>query len=190
MRPSKKDELIRKALDVFYRHGFHASGMDLVAKETGVSKTAIYNHFRTKDDLILEVIKLRDEEFRAWMVSRIEAYGETPEERLLGVFDAHAEWFAQKGFFGCLFIKACAEFQDPAHPIHQQSCAHQQQGIAYYRSLADAAGFADPDEVARNIWLLAQGSIVAAVMAAIDDPAGTAREAATKMLACAERRDV
>ncbi|MGB0968210.1 MAG: TetR/AcrR family transcriptional regulator, partial [Halocynthiibacter sp.] len=91
---------------------------------------------------------------------------------------------------GCLFVKACAEFQDPTHPVHQQSCAHQAEGIAYYRNLADAAGFADPDEIARNIWFLAQGAIVAAVMAAIENPAGSARDAAEKMLACAERRSV
>ena len=189
MRPSKKDELVRKALDVYYRHGFHASGMDLVAKETGISKTAIYNHFRTKDDLILAVIQLRDEEFRAWMVSRIEALGDTAESRLLAVFDAHAEWFAQKGFFGCLFIKACAEFQDVDHPIHQQSCAHQRQALAYYHDLEKMAGFSSPADIALSIWLLAQGAIVAAVMGVVDDPAGDARKAAVTLLCTAKRQD-
>ena len=33
MRPNKRDELVSKALKVFYRDGFHATGMDkLVAR--------------------------------------------------------------------------------------------------------------------------------------------------------------
>ena len=48
MRPNKRDELVRKALQVFYRDGFHATGMDKLVVETGVSKTSMYKHFRTK----------------------------------------------------------------------------------------------------------------------------------------------
>ena len=39
MRPTKRDELVQKALSVFYRNGFQATGMDRLAVETGVSKT-------------------------------------------------------------------------------------------------------------------------------------------------------
>jgi len=31
-----RDELVRKALEIFYREGFHAAGMDLLAAETGI----------------------------------------------------------------------------------------------------------------------------------------------------------
>ena len=57
MQQTKRDELVRKALDTFYRNGFHATGMDMIASETGVSKTSIYKHFRTKEDLILAVLR-------------------------------------------------------------------------------------------------------------------------------------
>ena len=43
MRPSKRDELVRKALAVFYRNGFNATGMDMLVAETGISKTSMYN---------------------------------------------------------------------------------------------------------------------------------------------------
>ena len=35
MRPSKRDELVRKAMAVFYRNGFNATGMDMLVAETG-----------------------------------------------------------------------------------------------------------------------------------------------------------
>ncbi|MFT7041116.1 MAG: AcrR family transcriptional regulator, partial [Paracoccaceae bacterium] len=93
MRPSKRDELVRKALAIFYRDGFHAAGMDLLAAETGISKTSMYKHFRTKEDLILAVLRLRDEEFRNWLFRRMERSADTPRARLLAMFDALAEWF-------------------------------------------------------------------------------------------------
>ena len=35
--------------------------MDMLVAETGISKTSMYKHFRTKDDLILAVLRLRDD---------------------------------------------------------------------------------------------------------------------------------
>ena len=56
MRPNRRDELVEKAMAIFYRNGFQATGMDLLAAEAGMSKTAIYKHFATKDDLVLAAL--------------------------------------------------------------------------------------------------------------------------------------
>ena len=77
MRPTKRDELVSKALSAFYRAGFQAIGMDRLAVETGVSKTSMYKHFRTKEDLIQAALRLRDEQFRNWLFRRIDALGDT-----------------------------------------------------------------------------------------------------------------
>ena len=61
MRQTKRDELVEKALIVFYENGFHATGMDTLVAKTGISKTSIYKHFRTKEDLILAALQLRDQ---------------------------------------------------------------------------------------------------------------------------------
>ena len=117
MRPNKRAELVRKSLNLFYRNGFHATGMDMVAAETGVSKTSIYKHFRTKEDLILAVLRLRDEDFRNWLYRRMEELSDTPAGQLLAIFDALEEWFSMREFRGCMFIKASAEFQEKEHPV-------------------------------------------------------------------------
>jgi AcrR family transcriptional regulator len=88
------------ALKTFYRVGFNAIGMDRIAEETGVSKTSIYNHFRTKDDLILATLRLRDEQFRNRLARRVEALAKDPRERLGAIFDALGEWFDEPGYQG------------------------------------------------------------------------------------------
>lgn len=186
MRPNKRDELVRKALDVFYRNGFHATGMDKLVSETGVSKTSMYKHFRTKEDLILAVLRLRDENFRHWLYRRIEELSDTPRDQMLALFDALSEWFTKPEFRGCMFIKASAEFQEINHPIHAQSAAHKQILQDHFSEVAEAAGANDPRLLARQLLLLKEGAIVSAVLARggglAGDPAADAKEAARGLI--------
>jgi AcrR family transcriptional regulator len=181
MRPSVRDELVRKALDVFYRNGFHATGMDRLVTETGVSKTTMYKHFRTKEDLILAVLRLRDENFRNWLYRRMEDLADTPRGQLLAVFDALKEWFDQPEFRGCMFIKASAEFQERSHPIHVQSAEHKRLLTEHFVALSRQAGAQNPEDLACQLILLKEGAIVMAVMG-IGDPAGCAKKAATALM--------
>lgn len=164
MSRNKREELIRNALKIFYRNGFNAAGMDLVAKESGVSKTSIYNHFRTKDELILAVLRLRDENFRDWLFRRMEELSAAPAGQLLALFDALEEWFAEDGYQGCMFVKASAEFQDADSAINRQSYAHKLLIEDHLTQLADAAGYATPRAIARQLLILKEGAIVLSAM--------------------------
>jgi len=186
MRPNKRDELVRKALQVFYRDGFHATGMDKLVVETGVSKTSMYKHFRTKEDLILAALRLRDESFRNWLLRRIEEVADTPAEQLIASFDALREWFEEDGFRGCMFIKAGAEYQDADHPIHVQAAEHKRLLLEHFTRLAREAGVGDPAKLASQIVLLQEGAIVSAVLLENISPAEDAKEAAQQLLEIAQ----
>lgn len=185
MSASKRDELVQNALQTFYRGGFHAVGMDALAKETGVSKTAIYKHFRTKEDLILATLRLRDEQFRNRLVRRTEALADNPRDRLLAVFDALAEWFREPNYQCCLFIKASSEFQDRGHPIHAAAAEHKRLLLVYFEKLARDAGAKEPKELARRILLLKEGAIVLAHLSDGEEAATSAKGAAADLLAAA-----
>lgn len=185
MRPSKRDELVQKALGIFYRNGFHATGMDMLASETGISKTSMYKHFRTKEDLILAVLRLRDEKFRNWFVRRMETLGETPKEQLFAMFDVLGEWFEEPGYRGCMFIKASSEYQDINDPIYTQSADHKKQLCTYLTQLAKQAGAAQPGVLARQLLLLKEGAIVTAHLRVSATPAADAKDAAKILLTAA-----
>lgn len=182
MRPSKRDELVRKALEIFYREGFHATGMDLLAAETGISKTTMFKHFRTKEDLILAVLRLRDENFRNWLFRRMEEAG-GPRAQLSAMFDALSEWFASPEFRSCMFIKAASEYPDPRHPIHAQSAEHKRMLFLQLVKITEAAGAEDPASLARALLLLKEGAIVTAHIGHELDPAADAKAAAEALLA-------
>ncbi|SFN87848.1 transcriptional regulator, TetR family [Roseovarius lutimaris] len=186
MRPNKRDELVRNALEVFYRDGFHATGMDKLVAETGISKTSMYKHFRTKDEMILAVLRLRDERFRNWFCRRVEEIADTPRARLLAVFDALHEWITSPRFKGCMFIKAVSEFQDPKDPIHIQSATHKRMLLEYVQTLATEARARDPAALARQLMLLKEGAIVTSVMLGNGSPAIEAKAAATVLIEAAD----
>ena len=121
--PSKRDLIVDVALKLFYRNGFHATGVDRIIAEAGVSKKTLYSHFRTKDELILATLRKRDELFRNRMMRETERRASNPRDRLLSVFDFLADWFAEEGFSGCMFINASAEFAEPDNPSHMISAA-------------------------------------------------------------------
>lgn len=182
MRPTKRDELVQKALGVFYRDGFHATGMDRLVVESGISKTSMYKHFRTKEDLILAVLRLRDEQFRNWLYRRMEELGSTPRGQLIAMFRALGEWFARPDFQSCMFIKASGEYPEAGHPIHAQSAEHKRLVFTHLRELAQQAGARDPDALARRLVLLKEGAIVTAHLGYTKDPARDALNAAKVLL--------
>ncbi len=174
MSASKRDELIDKALAVFYRDGFHATGMDKLVAETGISKTSMYKHFRTKEALILAALQIRSEKFCSWLSRRTEELAETPRDRLLALFEALDELLQQKDFRSCVFIKAASEYPDFGHPIHDISAAHKRLLLGYVRSLAEQAGAPEPDRLARQLLMLTEGAIVTAHF---QGPVGVAADA-------------
>ncbi|WP_425044861.1 TetR/AcrR family transcriptional regulator [Primorskyibacter sp. S87] len=182
MSKNKRAELIGKSLPLFYRNGFHATGMDLVAKETGVSKTSIYKHFRSKEELILAVLRLRDENFRNWLFRRMESLADTPEGQLLAMFDALEEWFLEDSFQGCMFIKASAEFQRKDNAINSQAYEHKRLLLDHLEALALRAGQPDALRLARELLILKEGAIVIAAMSHSERSAKDAKEVARRLL--------
>lgn len=184
MRPSKRDELVQKALEIFYRDGFHGTGMDALSAETGISKTTMFKHFRSKEELILAALRLRDQEFRNWLFRRMAQAG-PPRAQLSAMFDALAEWFAMAGFRSCMFIKAASEYPDSGHPIHAQAAEHKRLLFLQVEQIAAKAGATDPAALARKLLLLKEGAIVTAHLGHEADPAGNAKAAAETLMAAA-----
>ena len=182
MRQTKRDELVRKALEIFYRNGFHATGIDMIAAQSGVSKTSMYKHFRTKEDLILAVLRLRDENFRNWLFRRMDELATAPADKLLAIFDALEEWFSEQGFQGCMFIKASAEYQDPEDAIHAQSAEHKRLLFDHVVELTHQAGALRPEDLAHQLLLLKEGAIVMAVLGRGHNAARDAKKAAKKLI--------
>lgn len=182
MALSKREHLVETAMRLFGRDGFRATGVDRILDEAGVAKMTLYNHFKSKDDLILEVLSRRGDGFRRWLAEEVAARAATPRERLLAVFDVLDEWFHQPGFRGCTFVNAAAEFGAADAPPHRVAAEHKHRVGAYLRDLAASAGAADPARLAEELMLLIEGAISLAHVAGRKSAARRAQTVARRLI--------
>lgn len=136
-----RERLVAVAIELFYRHGFGAIGIDRVIAEAGVTKTTFYKHFESKDELMVAAVQRRDEwESQAWARAVRKIAGDDPVRQLLAMLDVMDLWFNDPDFRGCMFLNTAAEFPDPRDPVHQAAAAYKRRGRDHWRDLAKAAG--------------------------------------------------
>src|SRR5918995_3803391 len=175
MATSPRERLIDTAVELFYRHGYHATGIGRILEESGVAKMTLYKHFHSKDELILAALRRRDERFRNDVMRELAARTDDPAERLVLLFDILDDWFSQPDFSGCMFINAAAEYADPDEPIHAAAAEHKRLFANYLRSQAGAAGADDPNALAERLVLLMEGAIATAHVSGPGHAAARAR---------------
>jgi AcrR family transcriptional regulator len=168
------DHLIDVAAALFNRLGYHAAGVDRVIAEAGIAKTTLYRHFKSKEDLIVAVLRRIDEGYREDMRQAVDGLGLEPKLKLLAVFDFLEDWFKDKAFYGCPFICAAGEYGERTSAIFQEAAMHKRLVVAYFEELARAARISDPRRFAEEINLLHEG---ATAVAHITGDAGEARKA-------------
>jgi len=180
---AKREKLIETALELFAKNGFHATGIDMILAKAGVAKKTLYTHFRTKDELILAVLRQHDGAFRNHFMKNVEALADTPAERLLAVFDVAEAWFSQSNFYGCMFINAVGEYSEEGTAIREVCKEFKRLMQSYMKSLAEQAGIKEADELASELAMLLEGSIVTAQVSEQSEKAAkTAKRVAQSLI--------
>ncbi len=179
-KKTKRDHLLSEAGRLFAANGFHATGIDRILAEAGVAKMTLYNHFSSKDALIVAVLSRESRAFFAWSRAEMKKRGAgvSPQARLLTIFDAHEDWFAADTFHGCLFQKACAEFPGPRHPVHMEASAHKRRLYDFVLKLAREAGARDAESLAQALLILLEGATAVAHVSSAPIAARRAKRAA------------
>ncbi|QEL64652.1 transcriptional regulator, TetR family [Oryzomicrobium terrae] len=188
---SKRPQLVETALRLFYRQGFHATGVDQLAREAGVTKKTLYNHFPTKEALVLAALRLRDEDFRARMERAVHgakvAAGSPPgalaAARARAYLDFLLAWAGEHDFCGCAFINASAEYASADDPIHRLAWEHKRLVLEFLAQALGEGGAPAPEQNAQAVFLLGEGIIVAGQVGSIAPFAAAARAAATALTA-------
>jgi AcrR family transcriptional regulator len=177
---SARERILESAYELFAQHGVQAVGVDEVVRQSGVAKATLYHHFPSKDDLVVEFLKLREQRWTlAWVEGEARRHGDTPEQQLLAIFDLFDDWFHRDDFEACSFINVLLELGS-AHPAGQASIRHLENIRAIVRRLAEQAGLRDTESFARSWHILMKGSIVSAAEG--DTDAAKRAQAIAKLL--------
>ena len=183
--PDVRQRILDTASTLFYERGVRAVGVDLVVEASGVAKTSLYRHFRTKDDLIVAFLEREDVEFwTQWDdVSARHADDATAE------IEAHMRWIgkrlARANYRGCPQINVAAEFAEAGHPARAVSRAHMQAMRRRLTELARRLGAARPGELAAQLGVLVNGAFVSASMLTPDEATRVLLASARALIAAA-----
>lgn len=184
-----RQRIVETAERLFYAEGVQTVGIDRIIAESEVAKMTLYNHFPSKDDLILAVMQYREEKFDGMFEKWMERHVSKGMDRLNAFFAALKDWFQSPGFRGCMFINAHVELADSKHPASKFSATHKERFHELIRQIVEGmAGAKAANSVAPAIALLVEGAIVTAVMEESSKPAEVAREAALALVAKTQRR--
>jgi AcrR family transcriptional regulator len=96
------------AIDCFARFGYQGTSIDRIARAAGVTKGAVYYHFRDKEELLFEAVKDRIDGFEKQVLEEVTPAGDALEN-LRHVVDAcffHATVSNHRRFIITLMIEA------------------------------------------------------------------------------------
>ena len=116
---SPRERIVNTASELFYKHGYRATGINEVIEKSGVAKATFYNHFPTKDDLCmayLEGVVEKELNMLDGTLSKLK----DPKRRFLAVIEWLRPWLVETGFRGCAFLHAVAEIPDAQNPLRSQ----------------------------------------------------------------------
>lgn len=161
---SPRERIVSTALRLFNENGIHVTGIDRIIEESGVAKKTFYNHFPSKNDLIAEYFHRKD---NVWF-ERLERHTSNPKfsgvERVLALFDALYEWYLERDFTGCPFIRGLADFGPDESDPKLVKCVdeHFQRTSSLVQSLLKEARPKDAKKFVAQIMSLIAGATVVA----------------------------
>nr|WP_255375486.1 TetR/AcrR family transcriptional regulator [Saccharomonospora sp. CUA-673] len=91
MKPSRRDQILAAAAELFAQHGFRGVGIDDIGAAVGITGPALYRHFRSKDAMLGEMLTKISEYLLAGGTARLERDGD-PDEILAGLVRFHVDF--------------------------------------------------------------------------------------------------
>jgi AcrR family transcriptional regulator len=101
--PERRRQLLDVAMAQFAAEGYHDTSMNDVAEAAGVTKPVLYQHFASKRELFLELLREVGGRMRD-AIGKATADAEGPRQQVEAGFAAYFRWVeANRGGFGVLF---------------------------------------------------------------------------------------
>jgi AcrR family transcriptional regulator len=154
--PGTRQRILAVAARLFGEHGVRSVGMQRLVSETGLGKNLVYREFEGKDHLVAEWLRDSHADWSLSVETVIQRYRDDPSRQLLAIVEFYYDSVVNTAFHGCPFYCTLSEFRDHSHPGRQAAVAHLESVRQLFRTLAGAAGAADPGRLADALMLISQ----------------------------------
>jgi len=166
-KPKPRDRLLAAAEELFYREGVHI-GVDRLCDVAQVSKRSMYQHFGSKDEVLVEMLQRRATHLMAGLDTAPDA---APRDRILAVFDSLQAQAETPDFFGCPFVSVATELKDRDHPASVAAKGYKLELTTFFAEQARLAGAADPETLGVQLTMMFDGASAFSVVRGGASPA-------------------
>ncbi len=172
--------ILARAVDLASVAGLGGVSIGALARETGLSKSGLFAHFGSKEQLQIEILEATAEHFLD-AVLRPARRQPAGEKRLRRIMENWLNWDGAGGFRGgCVFIAAAVELDDQPGPVRDHLVWQQREWMAVLTRAASRAvevgdfrPDVDPGQFAHELYSIALGYHYAARL--LHDPEAEAR---------------
>ena len=156
MRKSeKKEALLQVAERLFYEHGFKGVGLKQIIKEADVATMTLYNHFSSKEQLVEEVLKKREERYWEYLDNAIIEEKKNP---FISIVKAHGKWLEEQSNQGDMFLRAIEDYAGTNNEIEMIARSHKQNLLMYLQKIVDHTDAELEKNLAFQFTLLLEGA--------------------------------
>jgi AcrR family transcriptional regulator len=158
MSPSRRDAILDRAVGLASEEGLEGLTIGRLSSELGLSKSGLFGHFGSKEELQLAAV---DAASAIFVREVIEPTLAKPEgaPRLRAYCEAWVGYLERKVFSGgCFFAAATTEFDGRPGPVREKLRGNQDAWLAELAKQAKLAGADEPEQLVFEIYSLVIGA--------------------------------
>jgi AcrR family transcriptional regulator len=181
-----RERILRAARELFYRDGINAVSVEALAAAAGTNKMTLYRHFSSKDELVAAyLLELAQEAEALWEAARA-AHPGAPDAQLRYLLKRVSQF--ESAGRGCPLANAAVELAEPRQPARRVIETHKRRQRERLVALVREAGYAKPESLADELFLLVEGARVCMQSVGREGPGSRLYALAEGLLAAAPRR--
>jgi len=181
-----RKNILDTAYRLFYHQGYNATGINQIIEEAGVAKATLYQHFKSKEDLLIGYLETAFEQTRS-QLRYIASTELDAKEKISAIFEYLSENADSKGFYGCNFLNIAGEI--PVDNVRVYDIIRQQKNEtrAFFAEIlkSDTMGELEKQRtktLADGLYLLFDGALMACKVFGSSWPAVEAQKTALEMV--------
>ncbi|PWN60379.1 TetR/AcrR family transcriptional regulator [Chryseobacterium viscerum] len=150
---SPRERIIETTFQLFARQGYNSTGINQIISEAEVARASFYQHFKSKEDLCVEFLKVRHE---YWFkeLNNFVSQGKEIRSKTTKAFDFLVYMNEKENFRGCSFLNILSEIPMDNIKILKVIQSHKTDLRNYFLEILN------DDTLSDHIYMLFESSII------------------------------
>lgn len=117
----RRDQISAAALALFDERGYHATGMEDIAKAVGMRASSLYNHFHSKQEVLADISITAMEDMLRANAAALAGITGGPRERLAETMRTHIVYHTTQAMRVRVLTAHISSLEEPSHSIVLQA---------------------------------------------------------------------